>query len=319
MLHGGLKISWKAKVMISVVVPVYNELPLLCELRARTVKAMESAGESFEIIFVDDGSRDGSLQVLMEFHREDPRLKVIELSRNFGHQSAISAGLEQANGEYVAVMDGDLQDPPELIPIMMAKLRSEDLDVVNAKRATRGERLFRKLMANLFHYVFSRLSEIRSHGSFGNFCLLNRKSLEALRSFPEEGRYLPGLRSYMGFRQGSIPYDREPRKAGRTKMSAGRLLRLAADAFLAFSHWPVKLCLSIGLLGTMICLVLAIVKITQPGVSAVLQNTELGAIALFMLGFVQLTFIGILGEYLFRTYRESLRRPVYFIRNRYLG
>lgn len=303
--------------MISVVIPVYNELELLDELRLRTVASMETTGQDFEVIFVDDGSTDGSLERLIGYHRSDARLKVLELSRNFGHQSAISAGLAEAAGAYVAIMDGDLQDPPELIPVLLGKMKAEDLDVVNAERATRGERLFRKLLANLFHYIFSRFSDIRARGSFGNFCLLNRQAANALLSFREESRYLPGLRSYMGFRQGRVSYNRDPRRAGRTKMRAGSLLRLASDAFFSFSRWPLKFCLFLGAIGTVFWLIAGLVAMAQPGSLTLFGDSRLIGIGLFLLGSIQLLFIGVLGEYLHRAYRQSLRRPLYFIRNRY--
>ena len=304
--------------MISVVIPVYNEIRIIDELRERCVNVLDGIGESFEILFVDDGSYDGSLDKLIEFHQADPRIKVLELSRNFGHQMAITAGLEYAGGDHIIVMDGDLQDPPEVIPHMIEKMRTEGFDVVNAARETRGERLFRKMLANLFHWIFSRLSDIKETGSFGNFSLMNRAALKSLLMYRERTRYLPGLRANIGFKQGTVKYSRDKRRAGRSKMSVRNLFNLAFDAFFSFSKWPVKMASYLGVTGILVFLALAILKVFQLAQWQILNRIGLIEIALLFLGCVQLLFIGIVGEYIFRTYRETQNRPGFFIRNKFL-
>jgi dolichol-phosphate mannosyltransferase len=304
--------------MISVVIPIFNEIKIIDELRLRCIQVLEDIGDPFEIIFVDDGSFDGSLEKLIVFHQADHRIKVVELSRNFGHQMAITAGLESAGGAYIVVMDGDLQDPPEIIPQMISKMRDEGLDVVNAARETRGERLVRKMLANLFHRIFSKLADIKSTGSFGNFALMNRLALKSLLSYGERTRYLPGLRANIGFRQGTVSYSREKRKAGRSKMSVKNLFNLAFDAFFSFTKWPIKMAAYSGIIGIIFFLIIALIKIFSIASWPVLTRIGFVEIALLFLGCVQLLFIGIIGEYIFRTYRETQRRPGYFIRNKYL-
>ncbi len=304
--------------MISVVIPIFNEISIIDELHARCVKVLDGIGENYEILFVDDGSFDGSIQKLVAFHKADKRIKVIELSRNFGHQMAITAGLECASGNLVVVMDGDLQDPPEIIPLMIDKMRADDLDIVNAARETRGERLFRKMLANMFHFIFSKFSDIRDTGSFGNFALMNRSALQSLLAYQEKTRYLPGLRANIGFRQGTVSYSRDKRKAGKSKMSVRNLFSLAFDAFFSFSKFPVKLPTYLGAAGVIVFLVLSILKIFYLHQWPALAKIRLGEIAILFLGCVQLLFIGVLGEYIFRTYRETQHRPGYFIRCKYL-
>jgi dolichol-phosphate mannosyltransferase len=303
--------------MISVVIPIYNEIRLLDELHRRCVDVMDSLGEPFEIIFIDDGSDDGSLEKMIDMHKLDRRVKIIELSRNFGHQMAISAGMEHASGDLTVIMDGDLQDPPEIIPDMVQKLRDENLDVVNAARATRGERLPRKILANLFHWIFRKLSHIRDTGSFGNFAVVNRTVLKSMLQYRERSRYLPGIRASIGFRQGTVEYARKKRKAGKSKMSIRNLFNLAFDAFFSFSKWPIKMASYLGIIGFAFFAVLFYIRLHKPPTEGLLAQFTPGDIALLALGCIQLLFIGIIGEYLFRAYKEVQQRPVYVIRNTY--
>ena len=187
---------------LSVVIPIYNEEALIPRLLERVFTALSAIKAEIEVICVDDGSTDNSLQSLKAYHEKDERLKIISLSRNFGHQAAYTAGLEHTGGDYVVMMDGDLQDPPELIPRMVAMAESGTCDIVHARRTARREKFFKKLGLMLFHYIFKKLSGMEDVANIGNFSLMNRQSLQALLSYKERSRYLPGLRFYIGFRQG---------------------------------------------------------------------------------------------------------------------
>jgi glycosyltransferase involved in cell wall biosynthesis len=238
--------------MISLVVPIYNEAPLIDELLSRSVAALTRIDEPFEIIIVDDGSEDDSLQQLLKHHQQDKRIKVIELSRNFGHQAAFTAGLKRSTGSYTVMMDGDLQDAPELIKDMYEKMRSGEYDIVNGYRKTRAEKGVRGLLFKIFHKLFAIIIGEKDVENIGNFSMLNRNALEALKQLKEKTRYLPGLRTYVGFRQGFLDYDREGRKGGKPKMRFKHLMSLAADAIFSFSRLPIKICFYLGLVGVII-------------------------------------------------------------------
>ncbi len=302
---------------ISVIIPVFNELELLDELHRRTFEALSGITKQFEIIYVDDGSGDGSLEKLITYHQEDKRVKIISLSKNFGHPAAITAGLEHASGAYVAMMDGDLQDPPELLEVMYQQLVSGEYDIINGRRRSRGERKNKKLIINLFHYFFKQISGLKGIDNFGNFSMMNRVALEALLSMREKTRYLPGLRSFVGFRHGFVDYDRGERKAGRSKMGLRKLLTLGADAVFSFSRIPLKICLVLGLIGVIVFLLAGIYVI----IAKIFGFAPLGwsstLLSIYFLGSIQLTFMGVIGEYIFRIYKESQDRPIYIIRKKY--
>lgn len=302
---------------LSIVIPVYNELELLDELHRRTFDVASSITEQFEIIYVDDGSGDGSLDRLITYHQEDRRVKVLSLSKNFGHPAANTAGLEHASGEFVAMMDGDLQDPPELLEVMYQQLVSGEYDIINGRRKSRGERKNKKLIINLFHLFFKRISGLKGVDNFGNFSMINREALEALLSMREKTRYLPGLRSFIGFRHGFIDYDRGERKAGKSKMGLRKLLTLGADAIFSFSRIPLKICLVLGLIGVIVFLLAGIYVI----IAKIFGFAPLGwsstLLSIYFLGSIQLTFMGVIGEYIFRIYKESQNRPIYIIRKKY--
>ncbi|MCL3779656.1 glycosyltransferase [Prolixibacteraceae bacterium JC049] len=300
--------------MISLVVPIYNEISLLDELVKRCVDALESTGSDFELILVDDGSYDGSLDRMIEWSVKDSRLVIVELSRNFGHQAAYTAGLEQAKGDYVAMMDGDLQDPPELIPEMFLKIKDDNVDVVNAQRTSRKESLKRQWVTRLFHSIFNSTSGLGKMENSGNFSMLNRSALKALLSLEERTRYLPGLRSFIGFKQVSVEYDRDARFAGEAKMNVRRLIRLAADAVFSFSKIPLKFCLYLGIIGICISMGAGIYILLSKALGIAPLGWSSTMTSIFFLGSIQLTFLGVLGEYVFRIYRETQQRPNYFIR-----
>ena len=303
--------------IISVVIPVFDEIELLNELHQRTFGVVSLIAEEFEIIYVDDGSGDGSLERLVEFHNEDKRIKVISLSKNFGHPAAITAGLEHASGDFVAMMDGDLQDPPEVLNAMHQMLASGEYDIINARRRSRGERKNRRLIINLFHWFFKKISGLKEIDNSGNFSMVNRAALQAILSMKEKTRYLPGLRSFIGFRHGFVDYDRSERVAGRSKMGIRKLFSLGADAIFSFSRIPLKICLLLGLVGVIVFMLAGIyVLITKIfGFAPLGWSSTL--LSIYFLGSIQLTFMGVIGEYIFRIYKESQDRPLYIIRKKY--
>ena len=299
---------------LSLVIPIFNEEALIPLLLERTTAALSAVTADFEIICVDDGSTDRGPRLLRDFRKQEKRLKIVTLSRNFGHQAAYTAGLELSRGDYVVMMDGDLQDPPELIPDMCAAAENNDLDIVHARRTDRGEPFFKKLLLLIFHYIFSRLSGSKDIRNIGNFSLMNRQAVNALLSFKEKTRYLPGLRFFIGFRQGFVDYERDDRHVGRTKMGLTALYKLALDALFSFSEIPIRLCLLIGLAGVLICFAAFVYVLVSKVTGIAPFGWSSTTLSIYFMGFIQLIFLGILGEYLFRTYHESRNRPVYLIR-----
>ncbi|MHA4808690.1 glycosyltransferase family 2 protein [Flavitalea flava] len=299
--------------MISLVIPVYNEEILIEELFDRTRKVMQSIDEDFEVILVDDGSTDTTLAKLKECNQKDKRFKALALSRNFGHQAAYTAGLSYTKGDYIAMMDGDLQDPPELIKEMYDLLRVGDKDIVYGKRAERNEKPAKRLLIGLFHFLYKKLSKLNNIKNVGNFSIMTRKALKALLSLNEKNRYLPGLRSFIGFKQGWVDYSRPDRSQGEAKMSPLKLLSLAFDAIFSFSNLPVKICLYSGLIGIMLILFAVIYTI----IGKVTHLAPLGwssiILSVYFIGSVQLLSIGILGEYVYRIYKETQNRPIFII------
>lgn len=304
--------------MISLVIPIYNEEALIDELISRSLTTLKEIGESFEIIIVDDGSEDSSLEKLLEHRKNDARVKIVELSRNFGHQAAFTAGIKRSIGEYTVMMDGDLQDTPELIKDMYAIMKSGSFDIVNGYRKSRAEKGIRGLMFFLFHKIFAFIIGKRDVENIGNFSMLNRASLEALKLLKEKTRYLPGLRDYVGFKQGFLGYDREDRKQGKPKMRIKHLMKLATDAIFSFSRLPIIICFYLGLIGVLIFFSIGVYMIFSDSSSNLMTNYKPMLVGLFFMGSVQLLFIGILGEYVFKGYKESQNRPMYFVRNEYL-
>lgn len=305
--------------MISLVIPIYNEEPILDELLNRSLNALKRIGRPFEIIIVDDGSEDNSLQKLLEHRKKDNRIKVVELSRNFGHQAAFTAGLKRSKGEFTVMMDGDLQDTPEFIEEMYEKMKSGSFDIVNGYRKSRTEKGFRGLMFFIFHRIFAIITRQKKVvENIGNFSMLNRASLNALLQMKEKTRYLPGLRTYVGYKQGFLDYVREDRKEGKPKMRFIHLMKLATDAIFSFSRLPIYICFYLGLLGIMITVVIGLFMIFFDSGNKLVTDYKPMLVGLFFLGSVQLAFIGIVGEYVFKGYKESQNRPMYFVRNEYL-
>ena len=304
--------------LLSVVVPVFNEEGLIETLLDRCLAALQGITDDFELICVDDGSHDHTLARLLARRAQEPRLKVLALSRNFGHQAAYTAGLHVARGQFVAMMDGDLQDPPELLSRMLAPLRADTADIAYGQRTDRAETWGKKVLIKSFHRVFRSFSRLSEADNVGNFSILNRRALSAFLSLEEKNRYLPGLRSFIGFRQVGIAYARQPRHDGTLpKMSYKRLFALALDALFSFSDFPIKLCLYTGCVGIIVFLLAGLwVLVSKLAGIAPFGWSSLG-LSLYFLGSIQLLFLGILGEYVFRIYRENQNRPLYFVQQYY--
>jgi len=303
--------------MISVVIPLLNEGNLVTQLIQEVFENLRSTGEEFEVVCVDDGSTDSTLQKLLDFRNKNNRLKVISFSRNFGLQAALTAGLDFAKGEYVIMMDGDFQDPPELIPVLFNKIKEGQTDIVTAVRDQRNEKLSRKIFTDIFHRIFSQVSEEQQVANAGNFCILNRKAHRAILQFTERNRYMPGIRNFVGFKHEFIEFDRPERLKGKAKMSRRKLLELAADAIYSFSKWPIKACLYFGLLGILIFLGAIVYTMISKftGIAPIGWSSTFLAVSFF--GSVQLTFLGVIGEYIYRIFKEVQNRPVYIVKDIY--
>ena len=303
--------------MLSLVIPIYNEEKLIDELVRRTVAAIETVIDNYEIIFVDDGSVDRSLEEILMRREKNRKIKVLSLSKNFGHQVAYTAGLEYAKGEIVGMMDGDLQDPPELIPQMYRKITEEDYDIVSGKRTGRKGSAGRNMFSRLFHLIFRNIGDIRNIENYGNYALMKRIAVEALLSMKEKVRYLPGLRTYVGYKQGSVEYVRDDRFKGKPKMTIKRLFTLASDAIFSFSRLPIIFCLSLGIIGTLVFMMAGIYVIVAKISGFAVPGWSSTLLSIYFLGSIQLVFLGVLGEYIFRNYKESQNRPLYFVRKFY--
>jgi polyisoprenyl-phosphate glycosyltransferase len=299
---------------LSVAVPVYNEEQVLPELLRRLAAVLDAVpGGPHEVIFVDDGSADRSLALLEEAAARDPRIRVVSLSRNFGHQAAICAGLDHATGDLVVVMDADLQDIPEAIPQFLAK-RAEGFDVVYARRVRRKEGPLLRLSYWLFYRLMAALSDVRVPLDAGDFSLMTRPVVDAIRSTPERQRYVRGLRAWVGFRQMGIEVERAARQAGETKYDATGLLGLALSGLFSFSVVPLRAAVLVGALAVAASVLFAAYSVavrfllsqTVPGFTALI-------VAIVFLAGVQLLFLGVIGEYLGRVYAEAKGRPLYVV------
>lgn len=303
--------------ILSVVLPCYNEQESLGEAYAQLSNVLSGLHLPYELLFVDDGSKDNTLHLLGELHVKDPRVKVISLSRNFGHQVALSAGLEYANGQAVVFMDADLQDPPEVVAAMVQKW-NEGWEVVYGTRVEReGESWFKQGMAKAFYRVINSISQIPIPVDTGDFRLMDRKVVDALLDLPERDRFLRGMVSWVGFSQTAVSFRRSPRAAGTTKYPFWKSLRLAMDGILSFSIVPLRIATMLGLtvsfasmIGVLAALLLRI--FTQHWITG---WTSL-FLAILFLGGVQLVCLGIFGEYLGRIYGETKHRPLYVVREK---
>jgi dolichol-phosphate mannosyltransferase len=299
---------------LSVVIPLFNEEESIPELDRRLRSSLGDLGESWEVIFVDDGSRDGSFGLLEALANKEPRYKLVSFARNFGHQIAITAGMDRAEGDAVLVMDADLQDPPEVVRDMLARFR-EGFDVVYAVRRRRlGESLFKRLSASLFYRLFRALIGFDVPLDAGDFRLMGRPVILTLRSLRERHRFIRGLVGWVGFRQTSVAYDRDERVAGKTKYPMRKMLHFAVDGITSFSTLPLRLATWLGVLAALVAMGLGVwafyVKLrgvnAVPGWATIMILVALGSS-------VQLCVIGVLGAYVGRIYEEVQRRPLYTV------
>jgi glycosyltransferase involved in cell wall biosynthesis len=298
--------------LLSVVAPVYNEEELIEPFVRRTCAAV--ADYSFELVLVNDGSADGTPALLDSIAERDPRVRVVHLSRNFGHQAALTAGLEHAAGDVVAMIDADLQDPPELIPTMVARWE-EGSDVVYAVRRQReGETAFKLATASWFYKLFDKLAQVDLEPNSGDFRLLDRRALDALLSMTERSRFLRGMTVWVGFTQTAVPYERDARHAGETKYTLRKMLRFSLDAIASFSHLPLQLATYVGLMSAGLAFVaIPIVAVLRLSGSYLPGFGSL-TIAILLLGGIQLIALGVIGEYVGRIYDEVKHRPLYIVR-----
>lgn len=303
------------KVTYSIVAPIYNEIDNLPELYRRVKEVMDSTGKEWELLLVDDGSTDGSTEVIHELAEKDKRVSPIIFARNFGHQIAITAGWDYARGDAVVVIDADLQDPPELI-LEMAKKWKEGYEVVYAVRAEReGESWFKLWTASLFYRIIYRITDVKIPLDTGDFRLMDRKVVDVMKSMRERHRFPRGMSAWVGFKQIGVEYKRTARQAGETKYPFRKMLKLAINAITGFSYFPLQMATIVGFIaaGIAILAIPIVIYMRMTGSQAFFgQATTL--IAVLFLGGVQLISLGILGEYIGRLYDEAKGRPLYIVR-----
>ncbi len=299
----------------SFIVPIYNEEDTLFEMYRRVRAVMDQMDGSVELVLVNDGSRDRSLSLMRELHEKDPQVCYLSLARNFGHQVAVTAGLNFVRGQAIVILDADLQDPPELIPALVEKWQ-QGYQVVYAQRTKRRrESWFKRLPAYVFYRLMRRLADVDIPVDTGDFCLMDRQVVDVLNTMPERNRYIRGLRSWVGLQQTSVYFEREPRFAGEVKYTFRKSLSLAVNSLVSFSRLPLRLSTYVGLLAAVAAVLMAVLvlywRIVDP--NSPLTGFASIMIAIFFLGAVQLVSIGILGEYVGRIYEEVKGRPLYVL------
>lgn len=299
---------------ISLVVPVYNESENVEPFYGAVKPILEKITNRFEILMIDDGSDDDTLEKICQLTKKDARVRGLSLSRNFGHQIALTAGLDHAIGEAVITMDVDLQHPPELIPSLFAKYK-EGYDIVyTVRKASPDTKIFKHLTSTLFYRIINRLSDTRIESSAADFRLMSRKAADAFHQFHERSRFTRGLIGWMGFKQAAIPYQANPRRSGQSKYTIAKMIKLALDGVTAFSSRPLRLSFYLGLLISAIAFTYAAYAL----IVFLLHKTVAGwtsiLLTVLFLGGIQLITIGIMGEYLSRIFNEVKQRPLYFIK-----
>ena len=302
-------------VALSIVVPCFNEQVCLAALCERLGAAAHTAvGDDYEIVLVNDGSRDASWPMMREMAKTDAHLVAVNLSRNHGHQLALTAGLDLCRGKAILIIDADLQDPPELLPEMMAVMRSEGADVVYGVRRSRsGETAFKRATAHGFYRLLSRATEVDIPVDAGDFRLMSRRALDALLAMPEQARFVRGMVAWIGFKQAPFAYDRQERFAGETKYPLKKMMRFALDALTGFSSAPLKLASHVGLalsIGSVI-LILYIAYAWAAGRNV--QGWTSLMLVVVVIGAVQMFVLALMGEYIGRLYNEAKRRPLYIV------
>jgi len=301
---------------LTVVAPVFNERESLPELYRRVRAVMEGLGEPWELILVDDGCSDGSDQAMDDLARRDRRVRAIHFARNFGHQIAVTAGLDQARGQAVVIIDADLQDPPEVIPDLVAQWRNGFEVAYGVRTEREGETWFKTMTASLFYRVIYRITDVRIPLDTGDFRLLDRRVVEALSHMRERHRFLRGMAAWVGFRQTGVPYKRAARQAGVTKYPFRKMVRLALNAVTSFSYFPLQIATYLGFAcaAASAVAILVVIALRLSGNQAFFgQATTLSAV--LFLGGIQLISLGLIGEYLGRIYDEVKGRPLYVLRS----
>jgi len=298
---------------ISVILAAYNEEKILNETYKRLDKALSSTCESYEIIFVNDGSTDNSLEILKKINASDNKVKIIDFSRNFGQQAAFTAGINYAAGECVILMDTDLQDPPELIKEMVAKWQ-QGYKIVYAVRKKRKENLAKKIAYRLFYFIVDKLSDMRVPANAGDFSLMDRKVIDAIKSMPERNPFIRGMRSWVGFERIGIEYEREQRYADKSKYTFLKLVKLSLDGIF-FSIVPLHIISALGAFVFIGCIVIVLTRLFShtAGARAIVQTN----IFMLLLAGFQIFILGLIGEYVGRIYEESKKRPLYIIKGLY--
>ena len=300
--------------LITVVVPVFNESAVVRAFYDRTSRVLRAIPDfDYELLFVDDGSRDDTYEQLKSFAVGDPRVRLLKFSRNFGHQIAISAGIDHAQGDCVAVIDVDLQDPPEVIPVLIDKWR-EGFDVVYGRRTGRGgETLMKRVTAAAFYRLLAKVSKIQIPSDVGDFRLMSRRVVDELRKLREKDRFVRGLVSWIGFRQTAVDYQREPRHAGETKYHYRQMIQFAIDGVTSFSTAPLRLATWLGYAASLLAFIYLASVVVQKLMGITVQGFATIMVAMTFLGGVQLICLGIIGEYLGRIFNEIKPRPMYII------
>ncbi len=306
----------KNNIEVSVVVPIYNEEPVIPELYRRLKKALNSISEEHELIFVNDGSKDNSLYELIRLAQTDSKVYYINFSRNFGHQKAVMAGLDHSRGNCVVIIDGDLQDPPELIP-KLYKTHKEGYEVVYARRKTRkGESWFKKMTAKLFYRLLQKLTSVNIPVDTGDFRLIDRKVVDYLKMMPEQNKFLRGQIAWLGFNQTEVKFTRDERKFGKTGYSFGKMMSFALDGITGFSNVPLSM---VTKMGFFISIASFLVILYAVFAHFALQQTVTGWTSLIIssmfIGGIQLVSVGVIGEYIGRINKNVQNRPLYIIAN----
>lgn len=304
--------------VISLAVPMYNEAEGLDTFFERVGKVLRETGLDYEIVCVNDGSRDETLASLLRYRELDPRIIVVDLSRNFGKDIALTAAIDNAGGDVVIPMDADLQDPPEMIPQMIEKWKAGADMVVARRKSRKGDSPFKRISARMFYRIFNAVTTVRIPPDAGDFRLMNRKVVDAIHNLPEGNRFMKGLFAWVGFRTESVDYVRQPRARGKTKFSVGKLWNFAMNGIVSFSSFPLRVWSYIGALISFLSLAYAVYLVIRTLISGCeVPGYPSLMVAILFMGGVQLISLGVIGEYLDRIYYESKRRPLYLTRNIY--
>ncbi len=299
----------------SVIFPVYNEEDNISVLYARTKKVLQDLGGSYEIVCVNDGSTDGTPLLLQALHEKDKAVKVINFSRNFGHQNAVTAGLKYARGRSVAILDSDMQDPPEVLPRFFAKL-DEGYDVVFAVRTQRKENLLKRMSYSLFYRFLKKIAEIDIPLDSGDFCVMKRRVVDSINMLPERNRFIRGLRSWVGFKQTGLAYERSERRAGESKYTLEKMFKLAFDGIFSFSYVPLQVMFTVGTISLLLSVVGIILAVYFRFFTTFYKQVPGFATTIILVMFVgglQLFTLGLMGEYLRRIYDEIKNRPSFIV------